>query len=67
MSTFSYMTCSHLPSTTYCNYRASLARGHTLFFQAMRRKEPPTYCRRAVLVFFRDIMRHHSCQLSRPQ
>ena len=41
------MTC--LASTAYRNYRASLARGDTLFFQAMRRKEPQTYFRRAVL------------------
>jgi hypothetical protein len=42
--------CYRCPSTAYRNYRASLARGDTLFFQAMRRKEPPAYCRRAVLV-----------------
>ena len=36
-------------STAYRHYRASLARGDTLLFQAMRRKEPPKYFRRAVL------------------
>ena len=37
-------------STAYRNYRASLARGETLFFQAMRRKERHTYFHRAGLV-----------------
>jgi hypothetical protein len=36
-------------SAAHRTYRASLARGNTLLFQAMRRKEPHTYCRRAVL------------------
>jgi len=39
-----------MTSTAYRNYRASLARGNTLLFQEMRRKEPQTYFRRAVLV-----------------
>ena len=43
-------------STAYRNYRASLARGETLFFQAMRRKEPQTYFRRAVLVGTREMV-----------
>src|SRR5262249_37867975 len=41
---------AHGPSTAYRKYRASLARGNASFFHALRRKEPDTYFRRAVLV-----------------
>src|ERR1044071_1267764 len=41
-----WCTCS---STAYRKYRASLARGNTLFFHVIRWQELDTYFRRAVL------------------